>query len=43
LSAHLARGSKMLESSTRNFVVHVAGESVTREFVFQGRPIELKL
>ena len=43
LSAHLARGSKMLDSSTRNFVVHVAGESLTREFVFQGRPVEVKL
>jgi alpha-glucosidase (family GH31 glycosyl hydrolase) len=43
LSAHLAGGSKMLASSTRNFVVRVAGESVAREFVFQGRPVEIKL
>ncbi|HMJ60489.1 MAG TPA: TIM-barrel domain-containing protein, partial [Bryobacteraceae bacterium] len=43
LSARLASGSKMLASATRNFVVHVAGESVTREFVFQGRPVEVKL
>jgi alpha-glucosidase (family GH31 glycosyl hydrolase) len=43
LSAHLAPGSKMLASSTRDFVVHVAGESVTREFVFQGRPVEIKV
>ena len=43
LSAHLGTGSKMLASSTRNFLVHVAGESATQEFVFQGRPVEVKL
>ncbi|HEY3454396.1 MAG TPA: TIM-barrel domain-containing protein [Bryobacteraceae bacterium] len=43
LSAHLASGSKMLASSTGNFIVHVAGESVTREFAFRGRPVEVKL
>ena len=43
LSAQLATGSKMLPLSTRNFLVHVAGESATREFVFQGRPVEVKL
>lgn len=43
LSAKLAAGSKMLASSTRNFIVHVAGESATREFVFHGHPIEIKL
>ncbi len=43
LSATLAAGSKTLGSSNRNFVVHVAGESITREFVFQGHPVEIKL
>lgn len=43
LSARLATGSKMLGSSKRNFIVHVAGELATREFVFRGRPVEIKL
>jgi len=43
LSVRLARGSEMLERAKRNFVVHVAGESAIREFMFQGRPVELKL
>jgi alpha-glucosidase (family GH31 glycosyl hydrolase) len=34
LSVRLATGSKMLGSSTRNFVAHVAGESTSRAFVF---------
>jgi alpha-glucosidase/alpha-D-xyloside xylohydrolase len=43
LSMRLANGSKMLPPAKRNIVVHVAGESVTREVVFEGRPIEVKL
>ncbi len=43
LSARLGAGSKMLGPARRTFVVHVAGESVTRELVFQGRPVEVRL
>jgi alpha-glucosidase (family GH31 glycosyl hydrolase) len=43
LSMRLANGSKMLAPAKRNIVVHVAGESLTREAVFDGRPIEVKL
>jgi alpha-glucosidase (family GH31 glycosyl hydrolase) len=43
LSMRLANGSKMLAPAKRNIVVRVAGESVTREAVFEGRPIEVKL
>jgi alpha-glucosidase (family GH31 glycosyl hydrolase) len=43
LSVRLANGSKMLAPAKRNIVVHVAGESITRETVFEGRPIEVKL
>ena len=39
----LANGSKMLAPAKRNFVVHVAGESITRDVVFEGRPIKVKL
>ena len=39
----LASGSKMLGPAKRNIVVHVAGESLTREAVFEGRPMEVKL
>ena len=43
LSMRLAKGSKMLPPAKRNIVVHVAGEPLTREAVFEGRPIEVKL
>jgi len=43
LSARLATGSKMMGSSERKFVVHVAGESTSREFAFNGRTIEIKV
>jgi alpha-glucosidase (family GH31 glycosyl hydrolase) len=43
LSMRLANGSKMLGTAKRNIVVHVAGESLTRQAVFEGRPIEVKL
>jgi alpha-glucosidase (family GH31 glycosyl hydrolase) len=43
LSARLARGSKMWGPAGRRYVVHRAGESATREFVFEGGPVELKL
>ncbi|MBZ5626509.1 MAG: DUF5110 domain-containing protein [Acidobacteriia bacterium] len=43
LSLRLANGSKMLPPARRNIVVHAAGESATREMVFEGRPVEVKL
>jgi len=43
LRMRLANGSRMLAPAKRNIVVHVAGESVTREAVFEGSPIEVKL
>jgi alpha-glucosidase (family GH31 glycosyl hydrolase) len=43
LSLRLAIGSKMLAPMKRNIVVQVAGGSLTREMVFEGRPIEVKL
>jgi hypothetical protein len=43
LRMRLANGSKMLGPANRNIVVHVAGESLTRQAVFEGRPIEVKL
>jgi hypothetical protein len=33
----------MLEPKQRNIVVHVAGEPVTREVSFTGRPVDVKL
>jgi alpha-glucosidase (family GH31 glycosyl hydrolase) len=43
LSMRLASGSKMLPPARRNILVRMAGESVTREVVFEGRPVEVKL
>jgi hypothetical protein len=43
LSLHLANGSKMLAPMTRNIVVRAAGEAVSREIVFEGRSVEVKL
>ncbi len=43
LSMRLANGSKMLTPMKRNIVVRVAGETVTREVVFEGKPVEVKL
>jgi alpha-glucosidase (family GH31 glycosyl hydrolase) len=43
LSLSLASGSKMREPAKRNIVVRVAGEAVTRELVFDGRPVGVKL
>jgi alpha-glucosidase/alpha-D-xyloside xylohydrolase len=43
LSLRLAAGSKMLAPSRRNVVVRLAGESVTREAVFEGHPMEVRL
>jgi len=43
LQLRLAAGSRMIGTTKRNMVVRIAGESVTRELVFDGRPIEVKL
>jgi len=43
LSMRLANGSKMFAPMRRNIVVRVAGETVTREMAFEGRPVEVKL
>lgn len=43
LSMRLASGSKMLAPMKRNIVVRVASDTVTREVVFEGRPVEVKL
>jgi hypothetical protein len=43
LSLCLASGSKMLPPARRNIVVRVAGESVTGEVVFEGRPVDVRL
>jgi alpha-glucosidase/alpha-D-xyloside xylohydrolase len=43
LSLRLANGSKMLPPARRRIVVQTTGEVVTREVVFEGRPLEVKL
>ena len=43
LSMRLANGSKMLAPMKRNVVVRVAGEPTTREVVFEGRSLTVKL
>ena len=43
LGMRLARGSRMLPPARRDVVVRVAGESASREVVFDGRPLEVKL
>ena len=43
LSLRLGQGSRMLGAAKRNIVVKVAGEPLTREAVFEGRPLEIKL
>jgi alpha-glucosidase (family GH31 glycosyl hydrolase) len=43
LSIRLAAGSKMLAPEKRNIVVRVAGETATREIVFEGRPVDVKV
>lgn len=43
LSMRLGKGSKMLAPVQRHVIVRVAGESISREVVFAGHPVELKL
>jgi alpha-glucosidase/alpha-D-xyloside xylohydrolase len=43
LSLRLAKGSRMMAPEKRKLVVKVAGETLTREVVFEGRPVVIKL
>ncbi|MGO9257886.1 MAG: TIM-barrel domain-containing protein [Bryobacteraceae bacterium] len=43
LTLRLANGSKMLPPAKRDLMVHVAGEAVSREVVFDGRPLQVQL
>ncbi len=43
LSMRLASGSKMMGAGKRHVAVRVAGESTSREVVFEGRAVEVKL
>ena len=43
LSLKMANGSKMIAPMKRNIIVCLAGETPTREVIFEGRPLEMKL
>jgi alpha-glucosidase (family GH31 glycosyl hydrolase) len=43
LRLSLARGSRMLPPAKRNLVIRVAGETASREVVFDGKPLEVAL
>jgi alpha-glucosidase/alpha-D-xyloside xylohydrolase len=43
LSMRLAAGSKMHAPAKRNLVVHVVGETATRDVVFEGRAMDVKV
>ena len=43
LGLRLAGGSRMLPPARRNLVVRVAGEAVSKEVVFDGRPLQVTL
>lgn len=43
LNVRLAKGSKMLDPHKRNILVHMTGESQTRDAVFEGKPLEIAL
>jgi len=43
LSMRLAKGSKMLEPGKRRMLVKVAGQNTSRETVFEGRPLVVKV
>ena len=43
LTARLAPGSKMLGAAKRRMVVEVAGTQSKKEFVFDGKPVEVRL
>lgn len=42
LQMRLAAGSRMI-GAKRNFIVQIAGETATREVVFKGKPVEMRL
>ena len=43
LGVRLAAGSKMRGAARRNLIVRVAGETTSKEAMFSGRPIEVRL
>jgi hypothetical protein len=43
LTMRLVNGSKMLAPQRRGIVVRVAGESVSRNATFDGRPVDIQL
>lgn len=43
LNMRLANSSKMMAPMKRSIIVRVAGETITREVVFDGRPVDVKL
>src|SRR4051812_34912116 len=43
LSIRLARGSKMMDPEKRRIVVKVAGEAVSKEATFVGRPVTVNV
>jgi alpha-glucosidase (family GH31 glycosyl hydrolase) len=43
LSLELAKGARMFREPERRFTVHVAGEARTRDVVFAGRPVSVRL
>jgi hypothetical protein len=43
LTLRLAPGSRMLQPAQRKFLVRVAGTTVTKDVVFTGRPVDVRL
>jgi hypothetical protein len=43
LSMRLAKGSRMMAPEQRKIVVKIAGQSVARDAMFEGRPLVVKL
>jgi alpha-glucosidase/alpha-D-xyloside xylohydrolase len=43
LNLRLTQGSRMLPPNRRTIEVRVAGQSTTREAIFEGRPLEIRL
>jgi alpha-glucosidase/alpha-D-xyloside xylohydrolase len=43
LTLRLARGSRMLPPNPRRFEVRIAGTTVTKSVVFNGRPVDMQL
>jgi alpha-glucosidase/alpha-D-xyloside xylohydrolase len=43
LTLRLATGSKMLPPAPRKFLVRMVGSTATKEVMFAGRPVDVKL